>query len=109
LVLFVAAGLLLTVLSIPMVYRKVPPNSWYGFRVRATLENEDVWYPANEYAGKRLFWVGLSTVVSALVLFLLPIPNIGVYASAVGGIVVVGLVVTLVQNLLYLRTLTERH
>ncbi len=109
LLLFVAAGLLLTVLSIPMVYRKVPPNYWYGFRVRATLENEEVWYPANEYAGQRLFWVGLSTVVSALVLFLLPVSNVGIYASAVGGIVMVGLVVTLVQSFLCLRTLTERH
>ena len=73
------------------------------------MENEEVWYPANEYAGKRLFWVGIGTVVSALVLFLLPIPNVGIYASAVGGIVMVGLVVTLVQSFLYLRTLTERH
>ena len=109
LILFVASGLLLAVLSVPLIFRKIPPNYWYGFRVRATLENEEVWYPANAYAGKRLFWVGIGTVVSALVLFLLPIPNVGIYASAVGGIVMVGLVVTLVQSFLYLRTLTERH
>ena len=108
LVLFVAAGLLLTVLSIPMVFRKVPPNPLYGFRVKATLENEDVWYAANEYAGKRLFWVGIGTVVSACVLFLMPITNVGVYASAVGGIVLVGLVVTLVQSFLHLRTLSPK-
>jgi hypothetical protein len=109
LVLYIVTGLLLVGLSLPLIYRKVPPNYWYGFRVRATLENEEVWYPANEYAGKRLFWVGIGTVVSALALFPLPIPNVGVYASIAGGIVVVGLVVTLVQSLLYLRTLTQRH
>lgn len=100
---FVAVSFLISVAV------RVPPNSWYGFRVRATLEHEEVWYPANEYAGKRLFWVGLSTVVSALDLFLLPISNVDIYASAVCGIVMVGLVVTLVQSFLYLRTLTERH
>jgi hypothetical protein len=84
-------------------------GDWQRFRVRATLENEEVWYPANEYAGKWLFWVGIGTVVSALVLFPLPIPNVGIYASAVGGIAMVALVVTLVQSFLYLRTLTERH
>ena len=49
------------------------------------LGDEEVWYPANEYAGKRLFWVGIGTVVSALAMFLLPISNVGVYASVVGG------------------------
>jgi len=109
LILFVASGLLLTALSLPMIFHEVPPNYWYGFRVRATLENEEVWYPANAYAGKRLFWVGIGTLVGALVVFPLPIPNVGVYASIVGGIVMVGLVVTLVQSFLYLRTLTDRH
>ena len=51
----------------------------------------------NEYAGKRLLWVGIGTVFAAVALFLLPIPNVGVYATAVGGIVMVGLVVTLAQ------------
>ena len=58
LIVFVAAGLLLAVLALPMAYGKVPPNPWYGFRVKTTLENEAVWYPANAFAGKRLFWVG---------------------------------------------------
>ena len=107
LILFVASGLLLTVLSVPMIFRKIPPNYWYGFRVKATLENEEVWYPANEYAGKGLFWVGIGTVVAAVALFLVPITNVGVYASAVGGIVIVGLAVAVIQSFLYLRTLTE--
>ena len=80
LILFVASGLLLAVLSVPLIFRKIPPNYWYGFRVRATLENEEVWYPANEYAGKWLFWVGMGTVVAAVALFLMPTTNVGVYA-----------------------------
>ena len=107
LILFVASGLLLTALSLPMIFRKIPPNYWYGFRVKATLENEEVWYPANEYAGKRLFWVGIATVVAAVGLFLMPITDVGVYASAVGGIVIFGLLVAVVQSVLYLRDLTK--
>ena len=107
LILFVASGLLLAVLSVPLIFRKIPPNYWYGFRVRATLENEEVWYPANEYAGKWLLWVGMGTVVAAVTLFLMPSTNVGVYASAVGGILIVGLVVALIQSFIYLRTLTE--
>lgn len=109
LILFVSSGVLLTALSVPLIFRKIPPNSWSGFRVRATLENEEVWYPANEYAGKRLFWVGYVTVVAAVALFLLPIPNVGIYASAVGGVVMVGLAAAVAQSFLYLRSLTERR
>lgn len=109
LVLFVASGLLLAALLVPLIFRKVPPNYWYGFRVGATLEKEEVWYPANEYAGRRLCWVGVATVVAAVGLFLIPVNNVGVYASIVGGIVVVGLLVTLVQSILYLRPLTQEH
>jgi hypothetical protein len=41
---FVVSGLLLCVLAIPMILKKVKPNFWYGFRVRKTLENPDIWY-----------------------------------------------------------------
>jgi len=41
--------------------------------------------------------------------FLLPITNVGIYASAVGGIVMFGLVVTAIQSFLYLRTLVRKE
>ncbi|MBM4089994.1 MAG: SdpI family protein, partial [Planctomycetes bacterium] len=107
LILFVASGFLLTVLSMPLIFRKIPPNVWYGFRVRATLENTEVWYPANQYAGTWLFWVGLGTTVAAVTLFLLPIRNVAIYASAVGGIVIVGLAVAVTRSVLHLRNLTK--
>jgi hypothetical protein len=106
LVLYLVTGLLLVGLSLPLIYRKVPPNYWYGFRVRATLENEEIWYPVNEYAAKRLLWVGIATVVAAAALFSL-LTNVGIYASAMGCIVLLGLAVSLIQSLLYLRSLTE--
>ena len=38
-ILFVLTGLLMIVLAVPMIRGKVPPNHWYGFRVRRTLED----------------------------------------------------------------------
>ena len=37
LVLYVASGLLLIGLALPLIYRKIPPNHLYGFRVKRTL------------------------------------------------------------------------
>lgn len=106
LVLYIVTGLLLVGLSLPLIYCKIPPNPWHGFRVRATLEDEEVWYPVNEYAARRMLGVGIAAVVAAVVLFPL-LGNIGVYASALGCIVLLGLAVSLIQSLLYLRSLSE--
>jgi hypothetical protein len=41
-------------ISIPLILRKVPRNVVYGFRTRATLGDDLVWYEANAYFGRRL-------------------------------------------------------
>lgn len=44
------------IISIPLILRKVPRNIVYGFRIRATLEDDFVWYAANAYFGKLFFY-----------------------------------------------------
>ncbi len=44
-------GLVILVLGIPLYLGKVPPNSLYGLRTRKTLENKEIWYRANRFAG----------------------------------------------------------
>jgi len=50
--LFCCSYLLLLALQIPLILRKVRPNTTYGLRIRETLSNETVWYDANAYSGK---------------------------------------------------------
>ena len=40
---FLFNGVLLTVLVVPMTLGKIPPNGLYGFRVKKTMENPDIW------------------------------------------------------------------
>ena len=102
LILFIATGLLMIVLALPLVYRKIPPNHLYGFRVKRTLENREVWFEANAFAGQRLAWVGLATVAAAIIFYVLPIANIAAYATAVASVEMVGLLVAVVQSFRYL-------
>jgi uncharacterized membrane protein len=69
LILFCGASLLFMALGIPLWLRKVGPNYIYGFRVRATLEDPEVWYEANAYAGKALFYGGLITLLFNVALY----------------------------------------
>ena len=66
LIVFIASGLLMSGLALPLMRRKIPPNHLYGFRVRRTLEDEAVWYAVNEFSARRLLWVGIATVAAAI-------------------------------------------
>src|SRR5205823_6259067 len=109
LVLFVAVGLLLAALSVPLILGKVGPNPLYGFRVRQTLEDPAVWYPANAYAAKGLLGVGLGTSTAAVALYLVPGLGVGLYGTAVGIVVLAGLVVNLILSFRYLGRLAREQ
>ncbi len=63
-----AIDALFVLLSIPLALRKVPPNVVYGYRTRATLADERVWYQANAHFGVRLIVACLASAFAALVL-----------------------------------------
>jgi hypothetical protein len=107
LLLFAGSGLLLIGLSLPLIQRRVRPNTWYGFRARRTLENPTIWYDVNAYAGRRLLISGIITTVAAVVLYFLPGLTIDGYALGVlfcGG---VPLTIGLTQSFQYLKRLDK--
>jgi len=55
-------------LAIPLMLRKVPRNVVYGYRTRATLSDDLVWYEANAYFGRALL---IASIISALTIFVL--------------------------------------
>lgn len=69
--LFAVVGLVLIGLSIPLIMRKVPPNSFYGCRTRKTLSNPKIWYEANHISGIDFCVAGLIVFVSSLAMLIL--------------------------------------
>ncbi len=64
-------GVLLIAISLPLIYDKVPPNGFYGFRTPRTMSDPNVWYPANRVAGRNLAVAGSIVATTALVVFAL--------------------------------------
>jgi hypothetical protein len=91
LVIHLAVGLLMMAMSLPLIRRKVPPNSSYGLRVRKTLDDPSIWYEANEYAGRCLFGLGVWVALGSLALSLVPAINPASFASACLVLTVTGL------------------
>lgn len=52
-------GLVTMALSLPLVFRRVPMNRFYGIRTRAAFESCERWYEINAFGGKVLFVFGL--------------------------------------------------
>jgi uncharacterized membrane protein len=103
LVMYVASGLLLAGLSIPLILRKIGPNPVYGFRVKQTLDDPRVWYEVNAFAGKGLLIDGLITVVAALGLAAVPGISVDRYAISVAILFFLSLGITLVTSFRYLH------
>ena len=102
LVMYVGIGLLLSAISVPLILRRIGPNLIYGFRVKQTLEDPEVWYDVNAYAGKGLFVDGLITVIAAMVLALVPGISVDRYALSLMALVFLALGITLVSSFRYL-------
>ena len=62
-----ALNVLLAVLSIPFLWDLVPRNRFYGFRVPATLRDDQVWYTMNRRVARAMVPVGSALALSAAV------------------------------------------
>ena len=108
LVCLIAVGLLLIGISIPLLYGKIGPNWFYGFKTRKTVSNREIWYKANKYMAKDFIKLGSLMILYNLVLLILSILRIGItIAIPVSSLVlfVGGSVIVAVRGLLYLRKL----
>ena len=68
LITILACSALFAALALPLALRKVPRNAFYGYRTRATLSGDDLWYDVNACVGRWL--LGGSAAAAALALAL---------------------------------------
>ena len=110
---FIGLSLLVIGLSIPLIRGRVKPNAWYGLRVSYSLDNPDIWYPANRYAGKLLLVYGLVLLLVTLGLpFLMGLaltdPLSDAYEIIISMISMVGILVVLVLSWRYAQKLAKQ-
>ena len=105
---FVAIAVLSIVVGLPMADRRIPPNRWYGVRVRATFADEHIWYEVNAQAGRELALLGLLCLGLALVLRVAL--SRAPYAAVMGLVFGAGSLLCVVRSLrLASRLWRERH
>ena len=108
LILYMASGALLIALAIPLLHNKIKPNNLYGFRVKATLENPELWYAVNRYTARWLLASGITLVIAALFLFFVPGLTVDQYALLVLGVWLAVLVPGIIQSMRFMNKLSNR-
>jgi uncharacterized membrane protein len=70
-------GLLITVVSVPLIQGKVPMNGTYGVRIPKSFSSESNWYKLNAYGSKILVaFVAIPHVLFGVIAFFMPFRNI---------------------------------
>jgi hypothetical protein len=102
-ILFLASGLLILALSIPLIRRTIPMNHYYGFRVQAAFSSKDRWYAINEYSGRVLAKWSVLSIGAGLAGFFLPSEWFVEYASAATFLLVCSAAIPLVLTFRWIR------
>ena len=102
--LYFCGGILLVLISIPLLLEKVRPNPVYGFRIQATLNDPAVWYAVNKYFAKRLLVVGVVVCMTALAFYRVPEITVDGYALAMLAVFVVAFFVAMIQSWKYMKS-----
>jgi len=96
---------LLILVAIPLALRKVPRNIAYGYRTRATMANDDIWFEANAHFGRGLIVSSLCGALVAYVIYLLQPWTPAVFLPVSILVLVVPSLVAAVATARYVRSL----
>jgi hypothetical protein len=107
LTMYAISGLVLAGLSVPLILRKIPPNGIYGFRIPSTLEDPQLWYKVNAYAGKRLLVVGLGTSVGSIILYYTVNSSVDAYALSCLGLFLALMLWAIITSFIYLKSVQQ--
>lgn len=72
------APITIILVSLPLLFDLVPPNGWYGIRVREAYASDEAWYAVNRVGGLAIVCAALIWLVAAAYAPSRYVPAIGV-------------------------------
>ena len=106
---FLATGLLTIGLSLPLLWGKVAPNLYYGFRTPSTVRDPEIWYPANRACAAYLLIWGVLMAMTALGSFFLPGMGEELFLTVNLTVILGGAIVVVALSFLSLRRILRER
>ena len=96
-------GIITFCVCLPLIYRKVPVNRWYGIRLPESFVSVERWYEINAYGGRLLARWSCLIIVTGVVGFLVPLRLLPAYAITAAGVILISVFIPLIQIIRWAR------
>lgn len=96
-------GLLLFGVNIPLAFRLIPMNRWYGFRLRASFQSDQRWYDINAYGGRHMAGWSVLIIAAGISGFCLPEKYREIYSTTSTVVTLVACFVPVLLTLVWIR------
>ena len=97
-------GLVTLLVSLPLMYRKVPMNAFYGIRIRASFQSEERWCEINAQGGKLFAKWSALIIMAGLIGFIVPTDLFLFYAPAAAVVVLLAILMPVIQVVRWARS-----
>ena len=78
---YIIVGVMEIILGLPLLFEKIKPNWFYGFRLPKSMSNKEIWYKTNRYVGRDFIVAGIIVIIAALVVLMFQI-NFDIISSS---------------------------
>jgi hypothetical protein len=96
-------GIVTFCVCLPLIYRKVPMNRFYGIRIPQSFVSAERWYDINAYGGRLLARWSCLIMAIGLAGFLVPLRFCQPNAITAAGLVLISMLAPLVQIIRWAR------
>src|SRR5262249_16290856 len=96
-------GAAIFALSVPLIYRKVPMNHFYGIRLRESFVSKEQWYDINAYGGRKLAVWSWVIVITGCAGLILPSRCVATYVPIAIILPIVRLTIPIVQTIRWIK------
>ncbi|MEO6053256.1 MAG: SdpI family protein [Chthoniobacterales bacterium] len=105
----IGVALLIMLLCLPLIFRQIPKNHFYGVRFFQSYKSEKNWYAINEAGGKILIAWSFPILIWGIIGTLLPDKEESFYSSGSSVIVIVCMLIACVQSYFTARKIDRKN
>jgi uncharacterized membrane protein len=100
---FLGVGLVILFVCLPLIFRKVPMNHFYGIRIRDAFVSDKRWYDINAYGGKVLARWSVVVIAVGLIGFAVPADAYRKYVAFAAAMSLLSLLAAVIQTIRWAR------
>lgn len=101
-------GTLSILLSLPLIKRRIPRNSFYGMRFPQSYQFDEAWFKINTFGGKQMLQWSLAIIATGTLTLFLPLQTHPARALFLGFTPLIFILIPILQTWRFAKSLSKR-